>query len=118
MEATARVAGTVATEAPRAPGPAHSTMLAQAEPTRADAEHYVRENSSLPLSPAIFERAAEVSRGGLHGRREAEQGGGDECSCCQKQNRAEIHMDGIDARDVGGAEGHQGRKAGTKRRSR
>ena len=34
-------------------------MLAQAEPTRADAEGYVRGNSSLPLSPDVFERAVE-----------------------------------------------------------
>ena len=36
-----------------------TTMLAQAEPTRADAEHYIRENSSLPLSAEMFERAVE-----------------------------------------------------------
>jgi len=43
---------------PVAPGD-RATMLAQAEPTRADAENYVRTNSSLPLKPAIFERAVE-----------------------------------------------------------
>ncbi len=36
-----------------------ATMLAQSEPTRADAESYVRTNSSLPLRPDIFERAVE-----------------------------------------------------------
>ncbi len=36
-----------------------ATMLAQAEPTRADAEHYIRENSALPLPPEVFERAVE-----------------------------------------------------------
>ncbi len=36
-----------------------ATMLAQAEPTRADAESYVRTNSSLPLRPEVFERAVE-----------------------------------------------------------
>ena len=34
-------------------------MLAQAEPSREDAEHYVLGNSSLPLTPGIFERAVE-----------------------------------------------------------
>ncbi len=36
-----------------------ATMLAQAEPTRADAEGYVRTNSSLPLRPEVFQRAVE-----------------------------------------------------------
>ncbi len=36
-----------------------ATMLAQAEPTRADAESYVCTNSSLPLRAEIFERAIE-----------------------------------------------------------
>ncbi len=36
-----------------------ATMLAQAVPTRADAEHYIRDNSSLPLRRDVFERAVE-----------------------------------------------------------
>ena len=36
-----------------------ATMLAQAVPTHADAEHYIRENSSLPLAPEVFARAVE-----------------------------------------------------------
>jgi pimeloyl-ACP methyl ester carboxylesterase len=36
-----------------------ATMLAQAEPTRADAEHYIRDNSNLPIKPEVFERAVE-----------------------------------------------------------
>ncbi|WP_158615389.1 alpha/beta fold hydrolase [Acidipila sp. EB88] len=38
---------------------ARARMLAQAEPTRADAEEYVLTNSSRKLAPAIFERAVE-----------------------------------------------------------
>ena len=34
-------------------------MLAQAEPTRAQAEAYIRENSALPIAPEIFERTVE-----------------------------------------------------------
>ena len=36
-----------------------ATMLAQAEPTKADAEEYIRSNSSLRIRPEIFERAVE-----------------------------------------------------------
>lgn len=51
------------TASPLSPEPiepeARATMIAQSVPTRADAEHYVLENSNLPLLPAIFERAIE-----------------------------------------------------------
>jgi pimeloyl-ACP methyl ester carboxylesterase len=36
-----------------------ATMLAQAEPTRADAEDYIHSNSNLPIRPEVFERAVE-----------------------------------------------------------
>ena len=36
-----------------------ASLLAQAVPTRADAETYIRENSSLPLRAHVFERAVE-----------------------------------------------------------
>ncbi len=51
------------TPSPLCPEPiapeARAAMLRQAEPTREDAEGYVRENSALPIRPEIFERALE-----------------------------------------------------------
>ncbi len=41
------------------PAEARATMLAQAEPTRQDAEQYIRANSSLPIRPEVFDRAVE-----------------------------------------------------------
>ncbi len=38
------------------PDASRAKMLAQAEPTRAEAEAYLRDNSALPIPPEIFER--------------------------------------------------------------
>ena len=49
------------TPSPLCPEPmtdaSRAKMLAQAEPTRAEAEAYLRDNSALPIPPEIFERA-------------------------------------------------------------
>ncbi len=51
------------TPSPVSPEPitpeARASMLAQSEPSRADAEAYVRKNSVLAIAPEIFERAVE-----------------------------------------------------------
>ncbi len=51
------------TPSPVSPEPiaaeARASMLAQAEPTREDAEAYVRGNSALPIPPEVFERSVE-----------------------------------------------------------
>ena len=51
------------TPSPLGPEPiapeARERMLAQAQPTRADAEQYIRANSALPLPQEVFERAME-----------------------------------------------------------
>ncbi len=51
------------TPSPLGPEPmapeARAAMLAQAAPTRADAESYIRENSALPIRPDVFERSVE-----------------------------------------------------------
>ena len=51
------------TPSPLGPEPmtddARAKMLAQAEPTRAEAEAYLRDNSALPIPPEIFERTVQ-----------------------------------------------------------
>ncbi len=51
------------TPSPLSPEPitpqARASMLAQAEPTRSDAESYIHANSALPIRPEVFERAVE-----------------------------------------------------------
>lgn len=51
------------TPSPLSPEPiapeARASMLAQTEPTRADAERFLNENSALPIPPDVFERTME-----------------------------------------------------------
>ncbi len=51
------------TPSPASPEPIapadRATMLAQAVPTRADAENYIRSNSNLPIKPEVFTRAVD-----------------------------------------------------------
>ncbi len=51
------------TPSPVSPEPiapeARTSMLAQTEPTRADAERFIRDNSALAIPPDVFERTVE-----------------------------------------------------------